>query len=108
LHASAEAPSQAIMRLEKGEHQMSPFQRCSYRTLVAGVALASTAGLAACSSSPAGSAKTTSASTNLAPYTAIVKPAEDAITSTTFAGPSASIKAPRNIKLAIIAESTSL
>lgn len=64
--------------------------------------------LAACSSSPGGTAQGTSSTVALGPYSTIVKNAEDAISTTSFGGPVTPIKAPRGIKLAIIAESTSL
>jgi ribose transport system substrate-binding protein len=87
---------------------MAGFLKWTRQGPITALVLGTAVALAACSSSSGATTKGGQSSSDLAPYTAVVRKAENAITTTAFSGPATPIKAPRNIKLAIIAESTSL
>jgi ribose transport system substrate-binding protein len=77
------------------------------RVTVSAVAALSLGFLAACGSSGAsGGGSPSSSGINLARYNALVTKAEAALKSTKFVGPTTPVNAPRNVKLAVIDNST--
>ena len=91
---------------------MTPKRPMVPRVAVSAVTALALAALAACSSGSgasnggASSSPAAAKALNLAHYQTLVSQAEGALTSTKFAGPTTPVKAPRNIKLAVIDNST--
>src|ERR1700749_2266851 len=75
--------------------------------LIAGCGSSSSSSSTSTSTSTAANASANS-STDLTSYQALANQAEHSLTSTTFNGPTDAFQSPRNIKLAIIACSTSV